>query len=164
MQSRIAAAIVLGVLALTGCQDGLDLSGHALEGFDSVGSRGGDIYTPDGNINVEIERDAIPRQVDLTVGRLDECLPDEVVCYEIQPAGLILERDAIVTLDVSNLVDDEEIDGPMPLWVLLHSDDIWRVAKESHTRADTVTFRMPRLGAIALVAAAEEPAASLFDG
>lgn len=159
MESRIATTVVLGCLILAGCQDGLDLSGHALEGYDSFGSRGGEIYTPDGNINVEIEREALPREVELTVGLLDDCFADEVVCYEIEPGGLILDVDAIVTLDITNLLDDELAERHMPLWVVVRRGDAWEVAKKSHTDADTATFRMRSLGALALVAAAQDPTA-----
>ena len=149
--ARKAAVLVLIGLALMGCQDGLDLLG-SIDGHESFGSSGGTMQTPDGIVEVEVERGALAGEIEFSVGRLDDCMPRAVGCYEIEPAGLTLDQPVTVSLDVADLVSETgTLDAPQELTVYVQSRGRWIPVGSSTTDSALVTVELETLGPVALV-------------
>lgn len=152
----LVRGVVLASVALGGCQDGFDISGHTLEGYDTFGNRGGTMHSPDGNFTLEVDRGAIRHEIDLTIGVLDDCIPGEIACYELEPSGLILRREATATLDISRLVDTDFSEDPAPLVVLAHGSRGWHVVESTDTHADTVSVGLTTLGPVSVVSGEDD--------
>ena len=140
--------VALALTLLSGCYE--THMGHAPNGFGTFGSRGGTLYAPDGNFTLEVERGGLDDATDLVVGAVDECLPDEIACYELEPAGLDV-GEATVTLDVSSMVEDDYRDAAVPLLVFVEEYWGWRLAKVSDTDADTIAIPLTELGSVSVV-------------
>ena len=167
MAIRIAAVVAIAA-GLFGCQDGFDLSGHSLEGYDTFGRRGGTLYTPDGLFTLEVEPGALPYEIELSVGVLDSCMSQEVICYEIEPRGLQLTSQATITVDIAALAEghlpddpDDGDAGPMKLSFFAAEATGWRQITESDTNADTLSLHIDALGPIAILAERDGPDRSL---
>ena len=151
MRTVLQTMLVLASsLVLLGCDGGVDLVGGAIEGYESFGAEGGNMLTPDGGLQVEVEAGALPREVDISVGRLDDCFPGALACYELEPAGLEFRKAAQVTLDLAGV---ELLARAEPLTVYVLDHEGWHAAASLQPNDDTVSLPLQTLGPVAVAAA-----------
>ena len=134
---------------LAGCQDGLDVSGNNVEGYESFGSEGGVMQTPEGGLEVEIAAGALVSEVEVTVGRVDDCLAGAVAGWEIEPVGLPVRGGIDVTIDLLDLVDPAA--GVDALLVYVQGPTGWEVAARAPAEAETISVSLNVLGRVAVV-------------
>lgn len=97
MATMNRAMVVLGfTLALASGRD-------AEDGSASVGREGGVVTSADGRVTLEIPAGALTRDVEVTIGEVDDAGPEGAIgfAYELEPAGLVLARPATVTFDLT---------------------------------------------------------------
>lgn len=113
MMHRIVAALV-AFGALTGCDTAQD--------GETVGPRGGVVFSDDGRVTLEIPEGALADDVEITIERCDDGPEDAVgPAYEIHPLGTTFTAPATLVYDLS-----EDMDVPMDeLTVVTHSRDGW---------------------------------------
>jgi hypothetical protein len=111
--NRTLAASVLALCALAGC-DG--------ETGETVGPRGGVVFSDDGRVTLEVPEGALADDVDISIHRVDDG-PEGAVgpTYEIHPLGTTFSAPATLVYDVS-----EGMDAPMDhLTVVTESASGW---------------------------------------
>ncbi len=95
MRSMLTAVLAFG--ALTGCDDA--------DG-ETVGPRGGVVFSEDGRVTLEIPEGALADDVEISIHRVDDG-PDNAAgpTYEIHPVGTMLSAPATLVYDVSEGMD-----------------------------------------------------------